>query len=131
MENEALIDQTVKNALRARYQGPERHYHGLAHIEAMLALARENRALLDDFEAVEAAIWFHDAVYDSRAKDNEARSAMLAREMLTGHTDPERLSRIEGMILAFATHEPTMNAPCAANTNGSRRPCGAPGARPY
>lgn len=119
MENEALIDQTVKNALRARYQGPDRHYHGLTHIEAMLTLARENRALLDDFEAVEAAIWFHDAIYDSRAKDNEARSAMLAGEMLAGRTDPERLSRIEGMILATATHEPPDLGDARANSDAA------------
>jgi predicted metal-dependent HD superfamily phosphohydrolase len=105
MENEPLMDDALKHALCALYRTGDRHYHGLAHIEAMLALAEGYHALLHDPEAVEAAIWFHDAIYDSRAKDNEAQSAELAAAKLGGRTDTERLGRITAMILATATHE--------------------------
>ncbi|RAZ77427.1 HD domain-containing protein [Mesorhizobium atlanticum] len=102
---EPLIDDALKSELAALYSAEDRHYHGLAHIEAMLALAEEYRGLLDDPEAVEAAIWFHDAIYDSRAKDNEAKSAELAEKRLAGRVDPRRLARIAAMINATATHE--------------------------
>ena len=102
---EPLIDDALKNELAALYSAEDRHYHGLAHIEAMLALAEEYRGLLDDPEAVEAAIWFHDAIYDSRAKDNEAKSAELAEKRLSGRIDPHRLARIAAMINATATHQ--------------------------
>jgi len=105
MENEPLIDEALKSELAALYQAADRHYHGLAHIEAMLALAAEYRNLLDDPEVVEAAIWFHDAVYDSRAKDNEAKSAELAEKRLAGRVNPHRLARIAAMINATATHQ--------------------------
>ncbi|MDX8527627.1 hypothetical protein RFM68_24300 [Mesorhizobium sp. MSK_1335] len=105
MENEPLIDDALKSELAALYQAEDRHYHGLAHIEAMLAQATEYRHLLHDPEAIEAAIWFHDAVYDSRAKDNEAKSAALAESKLAGRTRPERLARILAMINATATHQ--------------------------
>ena len=105
MENEPLIDEALKSELTALYQATDRHYHGLAHIEAMLALAGEYRHLLDDPEAVEAAIWFHDAIYDSRAKDNEAKSAELAEKRLAGRIAPHRLARIAVMINATATHQ--------------------------
>ncbi|MDX8441951.1 HD domain-containing protein [Mesorhizobium australafricanum] len=105
MENETLIDDALKNELSALYQAKDRHYHGMAHIKAMLALAEEYRALLDDPGAVEAAIWFHDAVYDSRAKDNEAKSAALAKKRLAGRASPHRLARIAAMINATATHQ--------------------------
>ncbi|RVD62485.1 hypothetical protein EN750_21345, partial [Mesorhizobium sp. M7A.F.Ca.ET.027.03.2.1] len=75
MENEPLIDDALKSELLALYRAPGRHYHNLSHIEAMLALAGDCRELLGDPQAIEAAIWFHDAVYDSKAKDNEAQSA--------------------------------------------------------
>jgi len=106
MENEPLIDEALKSELATLYRAADRHYHGLAHIEAMRALAAEYRHLLHDPEAVEAAIWFHDAIYDSRAKDNEARSAALAEGKLAGRVQPARLARILAMINATATHEP-------------------------
>jgi predicted metal-dependent HD superfamily phosphohydrolase len=101
----SLIDEALKSELAALYSAEDRHYHGLAHIEAMLALATEYRHLLDDPQAVEAAIWFHDAIYDSRAKDNEAKSAELAEKRLSGRVDPHRLARIAAMINATATHQ--------------------------
>lgn len=105
MENQALIDEPLRRELSALYEAEGRHYHDLGHIEAMLALANDYKASLHDREAVEAAIWFHDAIYDSRAKDNEARSADLAEKKLAGRTDAQRLGRITAMISATAMHE--------------------------
>ena len=116
MENEPLIGEVLKNELSELYRAEDRHYHSLAHIAAMLALAAEYRGLFHDPEAVEAAIWFHDAVYDSRAKDNEEKSAALAERKLTGRTSPERLARIAAMINATATHQlPSFEDKNAAN----------------
>ncbi|MDX8511226.1 HD domain-containing protein [Mesorhizobium captivum] len=116
MENEPLIDDALKTELSALYQAGDRHYHSLAHIEAMLALAGEYRRLLHDPEAVKAAIWFHDAIYDSRAKDNEAKSADLAQKKLAGRASPDRIARIAAMINATATHQlPPLSDEKAAN----------------
>ncbi len=104
MANEPLIDATLKTELSALYRQPDRHYHGLCHIKALLRLLDENRSEFVDPEAVEAAIWFHDAIYDSRRADNEAKSAVLAAEKLAGNVDHVRLSRIVAMIQATATH---------------------------
>ena len=57
-----LLDAALKGELAALYRAPERHYHGLSHIEALLALVQAYRPAVTDPEAVEAAIWFHDAV---------------------------------------------------------------------
>ncbi|KRB30786.1 MULTISPECIES: hypothetical protein [Mesorhizobium] len=119
MENEPLIDPALKTELSMLYQAEDRHYHNLAHIEAMLALAGDYRTLLDDPRAVEAAIWFHDAIYDSKAKDNEARSAALAEKKLVGSTDAGRLNRISAMILATATHQLPLFDNAAATRDAS------------
>jgi predicted metal-dependent HD superfamily phosphohydrolase len=100
-----LIDEALKAELTALYTGPNRHYHGLAHIKALLALAHKHHAAFSDAEAVEAAIWFHDAIYDSTKGDNEERSAELAVQRLTGRAEPDRVLRIKTMIEATATHQ--------------------------
>jgi predicted metal-dependent HD superfamily phosphohydrolase len=62
--------------LARRYSEPHRHYHTLDHIAAMLGL------LPRPSPPLALAVWFHDAVYDTHAADNEERSATLADEML-------------------------------------------------
>jgi predicted metal-dependent HD superfamily phosphohydrolase len=68
--------------LAERYAAPERRYHTLDHIADMLRTVDGLRDLAQDPAAVRFAVWFHDAVYDSRASDNEERSAALAVEVL-------------------------------------------------
>jgi predicted metal-dependent HD superfamily phosphohydrolase len=100
----SLISGPVRDELERAYTAPDRHYHNLAHIEAMLALAHAHGGALSDPAAVEAAIWFHDAVYDTRRHDNEAKSAALATARLAGLASPDRLGRIALMIEATAGH---------------------------
>jgi len=54
----------VQEDLRTRLAEPHRAYHGQAHIDAMLERFRAARETFHAPEAVELAIWFHDAVYD-------------------------------------------------------------------
>lgn len=109
-----LLDDDLKRELTALYRDDSRHYHGIGHIEALLTLAEDYRPLLSDPEAVEAAIWFHDAIYDSQAKDNEEKSADLAGRRLSGKLEASRLDRIVAMIRATAKHELPRLADAAA-----------------
>jgi predicted metal-dependent HD superfamily phosphohydrolase len=60
-------------------------------------------ALVEDPNAMHLAIWFHDAVYDSRAKDNERRSGELAVDLLGPIGVPAAtIERIVSMIWATA-----------------------------
>ena len=68
--------------LAAAYSAPDRHYHNLDHLHEMFRVAGRLALSTDDAGAVQLAIWFHDAVYDPRAKDNEARSADLCVDLL-------------------------------------------------
>lgn len=101
----SLIDNELKLELIRLYRHEQRYYHGIAHIESLLGLAQEYHVLFTDSEVVEAAIWFHDAIYDSRANDNEARSADFARCRLVGRIELTRLDRIVAMILGTAKHQ--------------------------
>jgi predicted metal-dependent HD superfamily phosphohydrolase len=100
----SLLSDDVRSRLIAIYSGGDRHYHDLRHIKTFLALADEHAREISDGEAIEAAIWFHDAVYDTRKADNEGRSAELATELLGAVAANERLEFIAGMIRASANH---------------------------
>jgi predicted metal-dependent HD superfamily phosphohydrolase len=70
------------DALVAAYAAPDRHYHNLEHLAEMFRVADRLSSQVEDPAALHLAIWFHDAVYDSRAKDNERRSGELAVDLL-------------------------------------------------
>lgn len=89
--------------LLAVYSDTARHYHGAAHIAALLALSAAHRGALRDPVAVDLAILFHDAVYVPARNDNEARSALLAHHELTALGLPaDRIETIARYIRATA-----------------------------
>jgi predicted metal-dependent HD superfamily phosphohydrolase len=75
---------TVYGELRRRYEEPFRRYHNVQHIQDCLRLCDEIGPLLVDRDAVEIALWFHDAVYDRGSSTNELRSAELFLSMSAG-----------------------------------------------
>lgn len=89
--------------LVTRYGEVHRRYHDLNHVHACVARFDEHRDLAERPAEVLAALLFHDAVYDPRRSDNEARSAALARAALLG-APPEAVDRIAAMIAATAGH---------------------------
>jgi len=73
----------VTPSLEAAYAEPHRRYHTRRHIEQCLALLDGVDDLMDSERRVLTwALWWHDAVYDPAAPDNEARSADLAKQDL-------------------------------------------------
>lgn len=101
------LPQSLKESLAHRHRESGRHYHGMAHVEALLRWLDRSRDLAADAKAIEAAIWVHDAVYDTHSKTNEADSAALARRELGALGWPEAsIARIEAMVLATAGHAP-------------------------
>jgi len=93
--------RAVFDRLITRYSEPHRHHHNLEHIAEMLQVVRGLEHLGSDIGAIELAVWFHDAVYNPRATDNEERSAELATSELRPLGLPsELLDRLTLLILA-------------------------------
>lgn len=91
--------------LRRCYAEPQRHYHSLAHVEALQRWLAQYRALAREPALIEAAIWFHDAVYDTRRQDNEARSTAMASEELGAlGWPPVAAERVATLVLATQHH---------------------------
>jgi predicted metal-dependent HD superfamily phosphohydrolase len=97
--------QGAIDAARRAYRSPGRVYHTWNHILACLV---EFKAL--SFERprpVFLAILFHDAIYIPGRKDNEEKSAQLARMALSGADalPDEEIAVVERMILLTAAHQ--------------------------
>ena len=87
--------------LIARYSEPHRRYHTVRHLEECFEKLAEVRALAEHPAEVEIALWYHDAIYDTRSKENEAESAALARAKVLAAGGVEKsASRISQLIMA-------------------------------
>jgi predicted metal-dependent HD superfamily phosphohydrolase len=92
--------------LTKAYGEPQRHYHNHQHIAECLAEFDPVRGLTHDVAAVELALWFHDAVYDPRAGNNEEQSADLARQCLQECGVASSVAnRVAELILTTKNHQ--------------------------
>ena len=91
----------TRDGLLARYAEPQRAYHTTQHLAECLELCDEFATAAERPAEVALALWFHDAVYDVRASDNEARSAALAVEALTAAgVAADAVRRVRDAVLA-------------------------------
>ena len=93
--------RAVFEVIAERYGEPHRFYHAIGHVESLLKLLHDDfSTLARDGAAVELALWFHDIVYDSHAKDNEEKSAELMRSVIGKQLAPELERKVAAFILA-------------------------------
>lgn len=92
----AAFDELLK-----AYQQKQRSYHTLQHVQEMIGLLEPvlDQALRPG--ELELALWFHDAVYEPKAKDNELQSAgWAAKVMREQGLDEQVLLRVHELIMA-------------------------------
>ncbi|WP_448518985.1 HD domain-containing protein [Rhodoflexus sp.] len=111
-ELRGLADEAILTNIFERlcgfYQEPHRAYHNLHHIAALLDLANQHRADLQNFSLIFLSIWFHDAIYQPLRKDNEEASAALAKKQLQPlQINQSDLDKISSYILATKKHQPS------------------------
>jgi predicted metal-dependent HD superfamily phosphohydrolase len=92
--------------LIARYTEPGRFYHNLTHLCEVLRAVESFQTGSNDLTGVHLAAWFHDAVYDSRASDNEERSARLAEAVLPGlGVPPDTVAAVSRLVQLTKAHD--------------------------
>ena len=96
----------ARNDLLARYSERWRRYHTLQHLTECLDCFAPASHLAARAAEVEAALWFHDAIYDPRGADNEERSALLAQSVLSAAgVAANAVSRVAAMVRATKHHD--------------------------
>lgn len=89
----------VYRDVRDRYMEPHRRYHTPVHIAHCLNQFDLARDHMDEPDAVEMALWFHDVVYDARANDNEEQSAKYFLETCGEKLDSDFRSKVFDLII--------------------------------
>ena len=92
--------------LVAAYSHPSRHYHTLEHIFHVLENIQTLQSLSNQLTSVKLAAWFHDVVYDSKARDNEEKSAIYAADFMESlDIDSRVITNVTHLILNTKFHQ--------------------------
>lgn len=99
----ALVESVL-----ARHREPHRRYHTVAHVASVLRVIEDllEHVHVPSRPVLEVAALFHDAVYDPRASDNEARSAAWAVQVVDElGWSADDVGTVRRLVLATAGHE--------------------------
>ncbi|KOU68897.1 hypothetical protein ADK57_14850 [Streptomyces sp. MMG1533] len=98
--------------LLARWQEPQRRYHTLTHLTAVLDHVDVLEKYATDPDLVRLAAWFHDAVYLPDRSENEERSARLAERALPeAGLAADQAAEVARLVRLTTTHDPADDDP--------------------
>ena len=92
----------VFDELDVLYGEPHRRYHAAAHIDHCLRQFDLAAGAMDEPDAVEMALWFHDAIYDIPGDENELLSAELFAARTEGRGPEAFRSKVYRLVMATA-----------------------------
>lgn len=97
----AHVDAGLRKALLSRWNEPGRHYHTTRHLGECLRHFAAVRGEAQHAAEIELALWFHDAIYDLQAHDNERRSADWAQSAaLAAGVAHAAAARVHALVMA-------------------------------
>jgi predicted metal-dependent HD superfamily phosphohydrolase len=101
------LDDNIRtyNELLSNYNQKHRHYHNVNHITAVLASLDKAKQLANDHDALEIALWFHDAIYKPFSSTNELDSANWASTFLEHNGASKQLSSKVHVLIMATLHD--------------------------
>lgn len=109
--NQTATKKTFNQIVEA-YSTPNRYYHNLEHIYNVLKVIQtlESETKYFETKTVEFAAWFHDIVYNTKAKDNEEKSAEYAGKIFLSLSIPSIvIKNVKKLILQTKNHYASIN----------------------
>lgn len=101
----AGVEEVAVDVMRA-YDESHRRYHDRSHLRDVLALLDDVSVHAGRPDEVELGLFFHDAIYEPTASDNEERSAAWALDALSIlGISPSIAARVASAVRATRSHE--------------------------
>jgi len=107
-ENDTDPAYIWENLIRC-YSEPWRHYHNASHLSDCMQQLDLFASHLDDPDAAEMALWFHDAILDPGATDSEAKSAQLFEHSTGTDFSSDFVAKVTHMIRATEHRAPSLD----------------------
>src|SRR6187402_3440133 len=86
---DVVLAEKLLREIEAGYSESSRHYHTLAHLQALLIFSEQYQDQLKYKSVIDFAIYYHDIVYKASRSDNEEQSAQIAEARLSQLKFPE------------------------------------------
>ncbi|MEO8161032.1 MAG: DUF2007 domain-containing protein [Arenimonas sp.] len=100
----------LRDRLLQAWSEPHRRYHTMHHLHDCIALAELGLHLAEHPSEVEIALWFHDAVYELKANDNELRSALWSAQALAeAGVEVGVRERVHALVMATCHEAPAVS----------------------
>jgi predicted metal-dependent HD superfamily phosphohydrolase len=99
LDTTANTTQVWDNLIK-RYNENHRRYHNIKHLVFCLRQLDLAASFIEDIDAIEMALWFHDVVFEPIGKDNEERSASLFKLVTKGYFAPDFVDTVSEIIVA-------------------------------
>jgi predicted metal-dependent HD superfamily phosphohydrolase len=103
-EDQDAID-AIWNEIAKNHSHPKRYYHTLTHLEHLLTQLTPIKTLINDWEPILFALYFHDIIYNVTKHKNEEMSSEWAGKKLTQLKVPvEMIKKTRRAITATKKH---------------------------
>ena len=88
-----------------------RAYHNLSHLYSIIEIFDEFNLPDLNQSVFYWTTFFHDYIYKAHKKDNEVKSAGLAKKVLSSYLPSENIKRVVAIIESTARHQPIIDVP--------------------
>lgn len=103
--------------IESQYSEKSRHYHTLEHLYNMFCAYDEIEKLINNKEAFQFTIWYHDIIYKASKNNNEEQSALLAVDRLKKlNLEKSQIELIKTLILSTKKHSVLSNENASDNS---------------
>lgn len=98
--------ENIFDQIRFEYSDWSRAYHNLSHLWSLLQLREKYAEQLEKPMLIDFAIFFHDLIYNAKRKDNELKSADMAKTLIARYLPKEEMKFVYDLIVSTAVHQP-------------------------
>lgn len=103
--NDQRLIEPLWAEIEKNYSKKKRYYHNLTHLDHLYFQLSKIKTEINDWDTLLFSLFYHDVIYNASKRDNEEKSAALAKENLLLISYPiEKINTCYEQIIATKSH---------------------------